>query len=230
MTIRTPISRDRAGRSSKGNGAKGMQTADPAPVADETEPADWRRLAALHCASLPGSAIAALGEPYAERFYRYLARLATERVFLHRDAGDIIDAACVLSLDPSGLNRRLWYRTPLLWSLLRASGAGGRRALASALSPLPGAHRYESGNGASRVVDAPEVILVFVAPGMRRRGLGRALLARGRAWLREAGYRRCLARARDHPRNRAVDFYRAAGFELHGRSLRRGFQVWESAV
>lgn len=230
MTIRTPISRDRAGRSSIPDGAKGMQSADPALVADEIKPADRRRLAALHCASLPGSAIAALGERYTERFYRYLAGSVREHAFVHRDATGIIDAVCVLSLDPSGLNRRLWCRTPLLWSLLRASGAGGRRALVSALSPFPGAHRYESGNGASRVVDAPEVILVFVARGIRRRGLGRALLARGRAWLREAGYRRCLARTRDHPRNRAVAFYRAAGFELHGRSLRRGFQVWESAV
>ena len=208
----------------------GAEAGGPGTVPDPIGPADWRQLAALHCGSLPGSAIAALGEPYAERFYRYLAESVREHAFVHRDATGAIDAACVLSLDPSGLNRRLWCRTPLLWGLLRASGADGRRALASALSPSPGAHRYESGNGASRVVDAPEVILVFVAPEMRRRGLGRALIARSRAWLREAGYRRCLVRTRNHPRNRAVDFYRAVGFELRGRSSRRGFQVWESAV
>ena len=208
----------------------GAEAGDPGTAPNPIGPEDWRRLAALHCASLPGSAIAALGEPYAERFYRYLSDSAREHAFVHRDATGAIDAACVLSLDPSSLNRRLWCRTPLLSSLLRASGADGRRALARALSPSPGAHRYESGNGASRVVDAPEVILVFVAPGRRRRGLGRALLARGRAWLRESGYPRCLARTRDHPRNRAVDFYRAAGFELCGRSSLRGFQVWESGV
>ena len=200
------------------------------PEPDPIGPADRRRLAALHCGSLPGSAIAALGESYAERFYRYLSDSAQEHAFLHRDATGIIDAVCVVSLDPRGLNRRLWCRTPLLWSLLRASGARGRRALASALSPSPGAHRYESGDGASGVFDAPEVILVFVAPGRRRRGLGRALLARVRAWLRDTGYRRCLARTRDHPRNRAIDFYRAAGFELKGHSSHRGFQVWESGV
>lgn len=200
------------------------------PEPDRLGPADWRRLAALHRECLPGSAIAALGERYAERFYRYLSDSAQEHAFLHRDARGAIDAACVLSLDPGALNCRLWRRTPLLWSLLRASGARGRRALASALSPFPGAHRYESGDGAPAVFDAPELILVFVAPGRRRRGVGRALLARARAWLREAGYRRCLARTRDHPRNRAVEFYRATGFELRGRSSRRGFQVWESGV
>ena len=208
----------------------GAGAGGPDTTPDPTGPADWRRLATLHCECLPDSAVSALGERYAGRFYRYVAGSVTEHVFLHRNAGDVIDAACVLSLDPSGLNRRLWCRTPLLWSLLRASRAGERRVLVSALSPLPGAHRYESGDGASFVIDAPEFILVFVAPGMCRRGLGRALILRSRAWLRKAGYRRCLARTRDHPGNRAVDFYRAAGFELRGRSSRRGFQVWESAV
>ena len=208
----------------------GAEAGGPGTAPDPIGPVDWRRLAALHCGSLPGSAIAALGEPYAERFYHYLADSARERAFVHRDATGAIDAACVLSLDPSSLNRRLWFSTPLPWALMRTSGAGGRRTLVSALSPLPAAHRYESGDGASLVIDAPEVVLVFVAPGRRRRGLGRALIVRGRAWLWEAGYRRCLARTRDHPRNRAVDFYRAVGFELRGRSSRRGFQVWESAV
>ena len=201
-----------------------------APEPSRLGPEDWRRLAALHRECLPESAIAALGERYTERFYRYLSDSAQEHAFLHRDATGAIDAACVLSLDPGGLNRRLWCRTPLLRSLLRASGSRGRRALASALSPFPRAHRYESGDGASEVFDAPEVILVFVAPGRRRRGLGRALLARARVWLRDTGHRCCLARTLDDPRNRAVDFYRAGGFELRGHSSRRGFQVWESGV
>ncbi len=200
------------------------------PEPDPLGPADWRRLAALHRGCLPASAITALGDTYAESFYRYVAKSSREHAFVHRNDRGAIDAACVVSLAPGSLNRRLWSSTPLLRALMCASGAGRRRALASALSPSPGAHRYQSGSGALRVVDAPEIILVFVAPGMRHRGRGRALIARVRAWLRQAGHRRCLARTRDHPRNRAVDFYRAVGFELRGRSLRRGFQVWESAV
>ena len=207
-----------------------VEAVEPAPEPDPTGPADWGRLAALHHECLPGSAVAVLGERYTERFYRYLARSASEHAFLHRDAGGAIDAACMVSLDPPGLNRRLWRSTPLLSSLSRVEPAGGRWALARALSPWPRAHRYESGEGDSPALDAPEIILIFVAPGRRRRGLGRALVERGRAWLRAAGYRRCLARTLDDPRNRAADFYRAAGFELRGRSLRRGFQVWESAV
>jgi len=153
-----------------------------------------------------------------------------EHAFLHRDATGAIDAVCVVSLDPRGLNRCLWRRTPLPWSLLRSSGARGRRSLASALSPFPRAHRFEDAGGASLRLDAPEIVLIFVEAGRRRRGIGLGLLDRARAWLRAGGHRRCLARTLDDPRNRAAEFYRAAGFELRGRSRRRGFQVWESGV
>ncbi len=209
--------------------ARGGEAFGP-PRPDPTGPEDWRRLAALHCESLPESAVAVLGERYAERFYRYLAGSEREHAFLHRDAGGALEAVCVVSLDPSGLNRRLWCSTPLLPALLRGAAGTRRRALAGALSASPRAHRYESDEGAPRSLDAPEIIVVFVAPGRRRRGLGLAIVARARAWLRAAGQRRCLARTLDDPRNRAAAFYRAAGFELRGRSLRRGFQVWESAV
>ena len=200
------------------------------PRPDPGGPEDWRRLAALHCESLPESAIAVLGERYAERFYRYLAGSAREHAFLHRDAAGVVDAACVVSLDPMGLNRRLWLHTPLVPGLLGKVAAGRRRTLLSALSASPRAHRYESDEGALRSIDAPEMILVFVAPGRRRRGLGLALVAGSRLWLRAAGFHRFLARTLDDPRNRASEFYRVAGFEFRGRSFRRGFQVWESAV
>ena len=208
----------------------GGERAEPLPGPDPIDARDRERLAALHRESLPGSAVAVLGERYTERFYRYLAESETEHAFFHRDAAGVIDAACVVSLSPASLNRRLWRFTPLLASLLRGPSSGPRRAPARALSPSPRAHRYESEQGAVRTIDAPEIILVFVAPAGRRRGLGRALLARSRAWLRDAGHRRCLVRTSDSPRRRVAAFYRATGFELRGCSSRRGFQVWESRV
>ena len=199
----------------------------PIPQPDPIAAPDWRRLAALHRRCLPDSALTALGERYAERFYRYLAGSSHEHAFLHRDAAGIIDAACIVSLEPETLKRRLWRATPLLRSLLWNAPGGGRRTLARALWPSRRAERYEDRSGVGKVISTPEIILLFVAPARRRRGLGRTVLARGRDWLRASGHRRCLARTLDAPRNRAVAFYRAAGFRLHGRSRERGFQVWE---
>ena len=206
----------------------GVPVGSPEP--DPLGPADRRRLAALHCGSLPDSAVAELGERYAERFYRCIGASEREHAFLHRGAAGAIDAACVVSLDPRGLNRRLWCRTPLVPHLARMAAAGRCRSLASALSPFPRAHRFEDAGGASLRLDAPEIVLIFVEAGRRRRGIGFGLLDRARAWLRAGGHRRCLARTLDDPRNRAAEFYRAAGFEFRGRSRHRGFQVWESGV
>ena len=199
----------------------------PAPRSDPIAEPDWRRLAALHRRCLPDSAVTALGGRYAERFYRYLAGSAREHAFLHRDAAGVIDAACIVSLEPGTLNRRLWRATPLLRSLLGNAPARGKRALARALWPSRRAGRYEDRSGVGRLIRAPEIILLFVAPERRRQGLGRALLARVRAWMGAAGQRRCLARTLDAHHNRAADFYRAAGFRWQGRSRERGFQVWE---
>ena len=208
----------------------GTATRDSFPEPDPIGPADWRNLAALHRECLPGSAVAELGERYAERFYRYLGESSKEQMFMHRDSRGTIDAVCMVSLDPRSLNRRLWLHTPLISLLLGKVAAGRRRAFAGALSPLPRMHRHVDDDGASRSLDAPEIILIFVKVGQRRSGLGRALLDRSREWLRAGGHRRCFARTIDNPHNRAADFYRETGFEYRGRSLRRGFQVWMSGV
>ena len=200
------------------------------PAPDPIGPVERRSLAALHRECLPDSAVAELGERYAESFYHYIGASAREHVFLNRDSRGDVDAACVFSLESTSLSRRLWCSTPLISSVVRGPQAATRRSLASALSPFPRAHRFENDSGVSLPFDAPEIILIFVEARRRRRGLGRGLLDRGRAWLRASGHHRCLARTRDDPQNRAADFYRAAGFEFRGRSLRRGFQVWESGV
>ena len=210
--------------------ASGTEVEHCAAAPDPIGPAEGRELALLHRKCLPDTAVAMLGERYAERFYRYIAGSAKEHAFLHRDSEGVVDAACVVSLEPAGLNRRLWLHTPLVPGLLGKAAAGRRRALASALSPLPRVHRHVDDDGASLPLDAPEIVLIFVSTGRRRRGLGRALLERGRVWLRASGLRRCLARTLDDPCNRAADFYRATGFEIRGRSRRRGFQVWESGA
>ena len=203
---------------------------DPAPAPDPSGAADWRGLAVLHRECLPSSAVAALGARYTECFYRYVAGSASEHVFLHREDGGAVDAACIVSLDPGSLKRRLWRSTPLLRHLLRDAAAGGRWKAARTLWPSPRAERYEGEDASPGLTGAPEIILVFVAPARRRRGLGRALLARARAWLRASGHRRCLARTLDDPGNRAADFYRAVGFDRCGRPHGRGVQVWERGV
>ena len=220
---RTPAGTPR----SRGGAGAGRGDGSALPRTDRIGEPDWRRLAALHRHCLPDSAITVLGERYAERFYRYVAGSPCERAFVHRDAAGSIDAACIVSLQPGTLNRRLWRATPLLRSLLGSAPARGKRALAHALWPSRRAERYEDRGGTRRRIRDPEIILLFVAPQMRRQGLGRALLARARAWLGAAGHRRCLVRTLDAPHDRAADFYRAAGFRWRGRSRERGFQVWE---
>jgi GNAT superfamily N-acetyltransferase len=60
---------------------------------------------------------------------------------------------------------------------------------------------------------------VVVAPGMRRRGVGTAMMAHARAHCREHGcYKMALSSNRE--RERAHAFYDALGFERHGFSFR----------
>src|SRR5262245_48404106 len=72
-----------------------------------------RAAAALHCESLPGSAISRVGETFARSFYRYAARSPAELVFAACDGGATV-AAAVLSLRPHDLGCRLLSHTSLM--------------------------------------------------------------------------------------------------------------------
>lgn len=71
-----------------------------------------------------------------------------------------------------------------------------------------------------RAADEAELLSVAVAPGVRRRGLGRRLVVAGLTRMREDGARTCYLEVR--PANRpARALYRSLGFREVGR--RRGY-------
>jgi GNAT superfamily N-acetyltransferase len=179
-------------------------------------PTDWADLAALHRECLPDSLVSRLGHRYAEAFYRYASRSADERIFVKRDAGRII-GACVVSLRPETLTRRLAFGTPLLWSaflgVLRPSVAGSlvmslRPATIEAPVDLP--HSL------------PKILLIFTSARVRSRGAGSALLADCERCLAARGHGRYLVQTIDDEANAALRFYARNGFVERGRCVEQG--------
>jgi ribosomal protein S18 acetylase RimI-like enzyme len=187
-------------------------------VSEQLTETDCRRLAALHVECLPDSLVSRLGRRYAVAFYRYLSRSDHERVFVHREDGRIA-SACVLSLRPQTLARRLALGTPLLWFAPRLL-AGLLWANVPARQAARTAQRGDPGRG------LPEVTHVFTAPEARGRGAASALLDHCEEFLLRQDHSRYVTKTVDDDANPALAFYRNRGFaELgwlaeHGLALR----------
>jgi ribosomal protein S18 acetylase RimI-like enzyme len=201
------------------------ESVDPHP-ARSLAPADCSRIAALHAECLPNSLVVLLGRRYAEAFYRYASRSDRERVFLARE-GDRVVGACVLSLSPGTLPRRLLVHTPLLLfaalGILRPGLAGS----------LLGSSRYEPSQGEDVPSPGlPEVLLIFTSPTLRSRGLGADLLSCCERFLAGRGQGRYTVRTLDDVANAALRFYARNGFLPHGRSFQHGrwFRVFQKTI
>jgi ribosomal protein S18 acetylase RimI-like enzyme len=173
---------------------------------------DIRQLARMHVEALPDSLVSQVGERYARAFYRY-AVASPHEVILTARAGGSLSGACMMSLAPDTLSRRLLVRTPLA---LFAPFAIRRLPLRALLL----------GSAASEVQPpGPEILLIFTVPEVRSRGLGAQLLARCEALLVARGVDRLLVKTRDDPANRALAFYERARFHriasrtVHGKRL-----------
>jgi ribosomal protein S18 acetylase RimI-like enzyme len=177
---------------------------------------DCSQLADLHRECLPDSLVSRLGGGYARAFYRYVSQSADERVFLRRDADHIL-SACVLSLAPQTLTRRLIFGTPLLWfaalGILRLSLA--RWLLASFGRPSAAPHSPPHHS-------LPEVILIFTAPRGQGRGLGSDLLDECQRVLAARGCSEYRVRTIDDEANAALRFYARNGFVECGRCVELG--------
>ncbi len=179
---------------------------------------DIARLARMHVDALPESMVSLFGEPYARAFYRYCASSAEELLLVERERGEL-SGACLVSLMPDTLSRRLLTRTPLL---LFAPLAARRLPLRAMLQGML--------RGAARPAEpstprAPEILLIFTIPEARSQGLGARLLARCEQELLSRGLQQLLVRTRDDPANRAIKFYERAQFKRiaarskHGKRL-----------
>lgn len=170
-------------------------------VDDVLHERDIARLARMHVEALPESLVSLLGEAYARAFYRYCASSAEELLLVERDRGELA-GACLVSLAPETLSRRLLTRTPLLlFAPLAVRRLPLRAMLRGAAQPSePPPPR------------APEILLIFTVPEARSQGLGARLLARCEQLLQSRGLHKLLVRTRDDPANRAIKFYERAQF------------------
>ena len=199
---------------------------------------DVEQIARAHVEALPESLVSRIGGRYPQAFYRYLAGSADELILIDRGApGADLRAACIVSLAPATLSRRLLYRTPLAFHALRAvrrlplralvtSRAAGSPAEAPPPSPQ-GLHRGASGRdgsrpSAGRSLEGPEILLLFAVPEARGHGVGARLLERCEALLVERGFDGLWVKTRDDPGNRAIQFYRREGFAPAGSVSRHG--------
>jgi ribosomal protein S18 acetylase RimI-like enzyme len=166
---------------------------------------DIEQLARMHVDALPDSLVSLVGERYARAFYRHAAASPSELIAIERAGGELC-GACLMSLAPATLSRRLLTRTPL--ALLAP--------LAIRRLPLRAMARGAAGPPADPQPPGPEILLIFTVPEARSRGLGARLLARCEALLAARGVDRLLVKTRDDPANRALAFYERAGFRRVG--------------
>jgi len=179
----------------------------------------------MHCECLPDSLVSKIGVGYAKSFYRYVDRSEKELCFLHHSGSDVV-SACIVSLEPRTLQKRLVTHTPLA---LRAPLAIRRLPLRQmARGLLPGS----SGGDGNVQPDGPEVLLIFTQPSARGTGIGSETLARCEDFLHERGYRSYYVKTLDHEENRAVVFYKRNGFSQLGSIAKHGKRlgVWEKTL
>ncbi|HEU5108041.1 MAG TPA: GNAT family N-acetyltransferase [Micromonosporaceae bacterium] len=192
--------------------------------ADRIREPDVPQLADIHCRCLPDSMVSRIGPAYARSFYRYLAGSPDELAFLHREGGTVL-CACIVSLAPATLERRLLRHTPLV---LRAPLAVRRLPIRSMAAKLLG----KGGGGGMPQPDGPELLLIFTVAALRSTGIGAATLARCEEELRRRGHARYFVKTLDDAGNRAIQFYRRHGFSQLGTRVVHGKRLglWEKAL
>lgn len=178
---------------------------------DRLSATDIRQIAAMHCECLPDSLVSRIGPRYARAFYRHVDRSTDELAFVHRSGGRVA-SACIVSLEPHTLKRRLLTRTALV---LHAPLALRRLPLRGIASSLIGRGGGEEEGGAMQP-RGPEVLLIFTEPAARSSGLGAQTLARCEEHLRERGHQRYYVKTADESDNRAIGFYLRNGFARIG--------------
>lgn len=190
----------------------------------ELNSADLDRLATLHRASLPDSAVSGFGQAYARAFYRYVETSEKELLILHRAADGQLDGAGVVSLEPQSMEQRLALATPLLihallhprWFLVKVYGV------------LFGHADDDAREVTAKVRGIPELLIIYADSERRDAGVGSDLLYNIEAALVAKGITHYCVRTLDDPANRALGFYAKHGFEALGRAL--GFRVFAKTL
>lgn len=189
-------------------------------VNDTLSEIDINVLARMHIATLPESLVSVIGERYALAFYRYLCESRDEALFLDRNGptGTEVIGACIVSLHPETLNRRLLKHTPLVPMALIAL-----RNLAAKY--WQGKHHMAQAEVSCEQPLGPEIILIFTLPTVRNQGCGARLLLKSELWLAAHGTNKLYVKTRDAPDNRAIAFYQRAGYQRMGPIIKSGKQL-----
>jgi len=178
---------------------------------------DLARVAALHIESIDDSLPALLGSGFAKRMYRYLEASDSELVLVERVSGRI-ESVCVVSFEPHDLQPRI----------VRATLVALAWGAAFAIFTRPEFRRLlwnvarDAVSGSDVEAKAPEITYVFTNAQLRGQRLGRKLVERVDAALREREIDGYFVKTLDDPSNRALRFYAENGFERVGSRTEGG--------
>lgn len=190
---------------------------DPMAGRQRLSDSDIIRAAALHVESIDDSLPALLGGSLVRRLYRYLDSSDLELVLVERIDGDV-ESVCVVSFEPESLQGRIARATfpELVW----------RAAWGVIVSPLFRSMLWnvvlDVISGPEKRARAPEITYVFTNMQFRGKRLGKRLIERVDAELRDRGIERYFVKTLDEPSNRAVRFYDENGFDRLGSRMEGG--------
>ena len=180
-------------------------------------PRDVEAIARLHLRSIDDSLPSLLGLRYLKRFYRFLARSRHEWVFVERIDGDV-HSVCVVSFEPASVNARILRATPVALGWHAAAAILRNPAFRSFLRH----YLRERLRGGGADGKAPEITYIFTSEARRGERLGRRLVERVEAFLRERGVGAYHVKTLDDPANRALSFYDEIGFDRIGTRAESG--------
>lgn len=182
-------------------------------------------LAELHLDCLPLSLVSRLGLSYARSFYRFMERSTHEVVLVRRDEDRIV-AACVLTLKPTSLNRRLLSGSALITAFLRSG------KLLNWLPVLTSRSSRKRGFDGTIAHSGPEIILLYTSEHCRGMGHGVSLLREAESRIAAAGFSRYFLKTVDMPDNPAFRFYERNGLTMGNCIMTQGrtFRVWHGTT
>lgn len=169
-------------------------------------------LAEQHRTGLPTSVLSALGKNFLAAFYRYASHSNLEQVIVgYRDGIPV--AGALISHQPNSLNRRILFKTPLVWAVLCHLHLKTVRQAIFAPSTM----QLDEATSDCSTTPAPELLALFCRADARGQGIGSALIKQLDRQLEAAGAARYFVRTFAEPDNAALRFYIRHGFITVGR-------------
>ena len=193
-------------------------------ICDELNSKDIVKIAEIHLKTMDDSIISLLGFSYTKKFYQFIARSEREITAIKRDGAGEVVAACITSLEPHSLGKRLMFHTPL-WFFLIISFY--RLPWIKILFRMKQVLNTEIVESIELIRRSPELILIFSDPSKQGKGIGTNLVLKTEEHLLSLNTPFYQVRTLDNPNNRALRFYQKCNFQKLEKSEKQGriFQV-----